>query len=88
MEPLKTFSVVHFLSDNSVEVVPSTWVSGDQSNCFWPKKTPKNFDTIRDDPGSIPQPSWVAHDVKVIKSYGKYYIYIYANITFLCVRRR
>jgi len=29
------WTIVHFVEDNSVEVVPTYWVNGD--NCAWPK---------------------------------------------------
>lgn len=71
MERLKAYCVVNFLSDNSVEVVPATWLSEDQNNCFWPKKTPNNFRTLRDNPESVPLLGWEPHQVQVINAYGK-----------------
>lgn len=33
------WTVVHFLNDNSVEPVPSHWVSQDKKSCFWPNNS-------------------------------------------------
>jgi len=44
MESLKkTFSIVEFTVDNTVEVVPSSWVSETQENCKYPSPIPKGF---------------------------------------------
>jgi len=37
------WSVVHFTTDNTVEVVPSHWVKRHRQLCAWPKTTTKKL---------------------------------------------
>ncbi len=60
-----------FEKDNTVEAVPSTWISEDNLSCRWPKKYPKNFRSIVQSADTTPGIDWILYEVKVIKSYGK-----------------
>jgi len=44
------WSVVHFKEDNSVEVVPSKWVT--KYKCAWPNGNTKKFIESQSDPDS------------------------------------
>lgn len=33
-----TYSIVHFLDDNTVETVPGHWIDVKHGTCAWPKK--------------------------------------------------
>lgn len=37
------WSIVHFSTDNTVEVVPSHWMKKDGLQCAWPKTTKKSY---------------------------------------------
>ena len=67
---LKQFSVVYFPFDNAIEVVPSIWVSVDQTKCQFPSRTYKGFKKIQKNPASPPSPSWPSWDVEIKKTYG------------------
>ena len=77
--PLKNFAVVHFLSDNAVDVVPLRWLTFDQTQCPFPGNRPKGFKSIQEDPLSIADPIWPVWKVKVKAKYGKSYesVFIY-----------
>lgn len=68
---MKNFSVVSFKKDNTVEAVPSRWITEDHLSCYWPKKYPKNFKAILQSSESVPGKDWVLYEVEVVKSYGK-----------------
>jgi len=71
------FAVVHFYVDNSVEAVPSTWLTVDKTSCYWPKKIPANFKSVRDNPLSIPGEVWEIFEILVVKFSGKFFEYNY-----------
>lgn len=68
---MKKFSVVSFKKDNTVEAVPSAWITDDKISCHWPKKYPKNFKSIIQCSDSVPGGDWILYAVDVIKSYGE-----------------
>lgn len=45
------WSVVEFIDDNSVEVVPSYWLN--KNKCAWPKKNSKKFIQRKTKPNEI-----------------------------------
>lgn len=63
------WKVVHFLKDESVEAVPTSWVNGNE--CYWP---PLNGMKLKAaiSKGEDPAESWEAHKIRVIGGiYGK-----------------
>lgn len=63
--------VLHFPADNSVEVVPSSWVvnGNDGKECFWPPSTGARLrETIiaRQSPGC----EWKVFHVAILGEYG------------------
>jgi hypothetical protein len=71
------FTVVHFSLDNSVEAVPSKWISADLKVCPWPKRKSASFDKVIRDPNSTPGPDWELYEIRIIKRYGKFNLIIY-----------
>jgi len=67
---LKAFSVVYFPSDNSIEVVPSSWLSTDQGTCPFPTIQGKGFKDLQQNPNSTPDTAWPVWNVEVKKTYG------------------
>ncbi len=67
----KKFSVLFFPSDNSIEVVPSKWISEDKKTCPFPLAGVVNFKELQKDSNSSPDPSWPIWEVVVKKTYGK-----------------
>lgn len=67
----KTWTIVQFLDDSSVEAVPSTWVQGDL--CHWPSFSKhKLYNAIRK---SEPlNTHWASHRVKIFRNgtFGKF----------------
>ena len=68
---LKSFVVVNFDTDDSVEVVPATWISEDQSACPFPTTIPRNFGRLQIDPNSTPDSDWPVWGVTCVKGYSK-----------------
>jgi hypothetical protein len=68
-----SFSVVSFPIDNSVEAVPTKWLSEDRQFCPWPKKAGNsvNFRKLLQDSSSSPGLNWEQFQINVIKEYGK-----------------
>ena len=68
---LKSFVVVHFFEEDSVEVIPKTWLNNSLDHCCFLKKIPNNFSEIRSNSEAPPNSKWSKFPVLVIKSYGK-----------------
>jgi hypothetical protein len=79
----KPFTVVLFPCDNSVEAVPTKWISSDKKTCFWPNKSLKStvLQKLTGDPNSCPGEDWTNFSVTIIKEYGKY-TYSYIQLSF------
>lgn len=69
---LKSFSVVNFLIDNSVEVVPSSWITEDQKHCVFPSNKPQGLQKLQAQAGSKVDKSWPVWEITILKSYGKW----------------
>jgi len=50
------FSVLHFVFDNTVEVVPTNWIQG--TKCRFPKNKPRGLSELQEDTLSFPESSW------------------------------
>jgi hypothetical protein len=74
---LKKYVVVEFTNDNSVEFVPKTWISEDKDHCYFPETIPSNFEKLRTNPASAPDPSWNLWHILIVKSYRKQIKLIY-----------
>lgn len=69
----KPFSVIKFLSDNSVDYVPSKWIIIEEHGATvkFPKlKTSKSV-KLQNDQESSPKTVWPEWNIKVKKSYSK-----------------
>ncbi|OXA43304.1 hypothetical protein Fcan01_22144 [Folsomia candida] len=62
---LKQFYVVEFPADQTIEVVPKTWLSDDNKKCTFSSNTPKGFKKLQEDPNSRPDPLWTSWDIIV-----------------------
>ncbi|OXA38156.1 hypothetical protein Fcan01_27153 [Folsomia candida] len=69
---LKQFCVVDFPADKTIDVVPKTWLSADNTKCQFPSNRPKGFKKTQEDPGSLPDPLWKIWDIVVKKSYESF----------------
>lgn len=67
------YSVIEFLEDDGVTVVPSLWLSENKGHCKFPSPVPKNFDKVVAVADSPAEPNWVDYPIKFIKSYGKFF---------------
>lgn len=67
--PNKTWTVVCFIADESVEAVPTRWINGDE--CLWPAVTREKLNILikKCEFNS----SWPSHKVRTFKNatYGK-----------------
>ncbi|OXA40659.1 hypothetical protein Fcan01_24605 [Folsomia candida] len=62
---LKQFCVVEFIADQTIEVIPKTWLSEDNKKCTFPSNRPKGFKKIQEDPHSRPDPLWKSWEIVV-----------------------
>ena len=67
----RQFSVVFFPSDNSVEVVPTNWLSADQKQCPFPLGKSKGLKKLQKNANSVPDSAWPTWDVSLAKTYSK-----------------
>jgi len=67
----KLFTIVEFVLDNGVEVVPSSWLTEEQNYCRFPNPIPRGFKRIQNDSSSIAREDWTLYEVGVVGSYGK-----------------
>lgn len=72
-----SYSVVEFLEDKTVEVVPASWLLNDNRQCYWPldpkldKARKKNFVQSGIDPVEYPRLNWKVFDCKILISTGE-----------------
>lgn len=71
-----TWCICHFEIDDSVEVVPNNWITGEKQ-CVWPltKKPSKLFEFIKKK--ETPKNDWKTMSIRILGQYGKYYITIF-----------
>jgi len=77
------FTIVHFISpdDNSVQLVPSSWVDEPRKLCSWPvgPKAVKAISSLVKS-CSLPDKIWIQLPVKVLGSSGKNFFKILSII--------
>ena len=69
-ENSKTHAVVNFTIDNSVEVVPKTWVMADHKHTYFPPLGVKKLKKMVKD-GVPPDPKWQTFECRIYKWFGK-----------------
>ncbi|OXA38264.1 hypothetical protein Fcan01_27034 [Folsomia candida] len=69
---LKKSCVVEFPVDKTIEVVPRTWLSDNNTKCAFPSNRPKGFKKNQEDPESMSDPLWKIWEANVKKSYDKF----------------
>ncbi|XP_039306792.1 uncharacterized protein LOC113004968 [Solenopsis invicta] len=67
----KLWTVVHFIDENAVEAVPSTWIINNK--CYWPP-FPKEKIVAAIKKHAKPNTCWPSHDIKTFRnnSYDNY----------------
>jgi len=73
---MATYSVVHFIGDDSVEPVPSSWFTKNKT-CAWPKNKAliKKYRYLKTIPNEI---EFVYHEARILKTnISKLPIYFY-----------
>ena len=73
----KKFTVFYFFSDNSIEVVPSKWISTEQKTCPFPRDSESvpGFINIQRNFESVPDPSWPVWPGQCKSSHGQLYFF-------------
>lgn len=73
-EPMdQTWTIVHFIKENSVEAVPTTWIVGNM--CYWPSFTSeKVYKAIKNH--EHPNSCWESFEIRIFRNatYGKFTI--------------
>lgn len=78
----RTWTIVVFPGENSVEAVPSTWLIGSVNKCYWPAyPAPKLTAAIRNH--EAPNTCWPSYNVTLLRNgtFGMFHITIYV-VTF------
>lgn len=67
------FSVVEFVSDSSVEVVPTKWIINNEGtySCPFPENRPKGIQKLQSQPDAEFNANWPVWEIIIVKSYGK-----------------
>ena len=68
MTEMSRYAVADFVDDNSVDVVPCTWLKED--GCMWPPYRNARLENAKkkcEDPHEF----WTKYSVRVLNSYGK-----------------
>jgi hypothetical protein len=65
----KKFTIVSF-SDQSVEVVPTIWISNQQ--CWFPQEVSKGFSKLQSNPDTQVGSNWKLFDIVVVGTSGKF----------------
>lgn len=68
----KPFSVITFLEDNSIDFVPSKWITSSNGDLLvrFPRGRNLTCDRLRRNPDSLPKPAWPLWSVKITKTCG------------------
>lgn len=68
----KSWTIVQFLDDGTVEAVPSTWIQGDK--CHWPSLSQLKTQAAIKNSQSL-NTCWPTHQVKIFRNgtFGKLY---------------
>lgn len=69
----KTFSVVKFVSDNTVDFVPSKWIIEEDGRLFapFPRNRNASTDNLKRNPSSQPKSNWRKWEVVLVRGTGK-----------------
>lgn len=67
---MKLFAIVHFIKDNTVEIVPKLWIKDGQ--CKFPNKLSKAVKKQLKKSESFPNSTWPEWKIEVIKECSKY----------------
>lgn len=79
---MQKFAVVHFIAEDTVEVVPDFWIflrDDENHECAWPSSCA--FASRQIQQRAIPTNDWPLHPCRVLGTYGKKHI-IFINIFF------
>lgn len=70
----KTYAIVKFLDENSIEFIPKSWMMG-RTSAFWPANNANRFRQDMIEPDATNE-LWVCYDIKFYKYAGMYIYYI------------
>lgn len=66
-----THAIVHFPSDNTVEIVPINWINDQATHCQFPPSGEKGVKKIKKK-GGVPLPHWATYEITILKYFGKW----------------
>ena len=74
------YAVVEFEDEKEVSVVPSAWMTDEDTKCYWPpyRKTAKVTKAIKE--GYSPKDNWIKYTVKVFARSGKFFIHYFFHV--------
>lgn len=71
----RAFSVVKFTKEDSIEAVPTCWLTTDEKECYWPPKGIKTQVSLLIGDQAIPDSqSWSLEPIELLHDYGSIYI--------------
>ncbi|XP_035712426.1 uncharacterized protein LOC118437501 [Folsomia candida] len=66
-----THAIVHFPSDNTVEIVPINWINDQATHCQFPPSGEKGVKKIKKK-GGVPLPHWATYEITILKYFASY----------------
>jgi hypothetical protein len=75
----RNYSVVEFLSEQLVSVVPSSWLMDKDENCRWPTAIGSRLSKLIKDQ-AVPLNTWNIYSCRVLKDYRKWYIILVMGV--------
>lgn len=76
---MNTYSIVHFIDEDTVEAIPSSWFNTKKNICAWPKSCTKPLRLIEknvlpnNDDFTFFKARVLSHDIGI--NYSKFYIF-------------
>ena len=75
------YVILHFLEDNTVEPVPTTWLNGNNSSCYCPPKKGSKLREAIKQAMDVNEETWEKFPVKVL-NFGKYGLFLTVLINY------
>lgn len=73
----KDFVIVKFtLEDDDVGIIPRCWITNDMKHCYYPNVANDARRNKLLKAGEMPDSLWPIHEISIMKSYGKFIVFL------------
>lgn len=81
---MKTYSIVEFIEENTVEIILSSWISPNKKTTLWPKIiTPSILKRYLKNYNTVPSDDWNSVKIRVLGYTGIDFLYFFRYINFI-----